>query len=276
MDLLFSLNSNQLLQVAFAPEPSTYDIAFETKVNHIHVAWTNDQSRQDLTLDQMIELTSAQEHALFTGLALFFWFMPGGDQRFYDVLVPDSFDLLEISPRTAPCSSENHWLFFGGAFDPWHKGHRACLELCQKHSLIVVQERGPWKDGTPTAFREFYKLVDQTRDIALGLYPGFLARTIVEPTVVWINQVKGKKSFLVGADHLRDFSKWHEYKTLLDSLERLYVAPRAVHQSNLSDSEFFYQWRDELQKETSTPIEILDRHPFEELSSTAIRNLLKL
>jgi nicotinic acid mononucleotide adenylyltransferase len=276
VDILFSLNSRNKLQVAFDPKVTRENISFESLKDDKRIAWSEDRTRQDIVLDEVKDLNLEQEHALIIGLSLFFWFMPEGDQRFYDVLVEDSFSLLEVSHRTSTTDQTRPWLFFGGAFDPWHKGHRACLELCRDHSLVVVQERGPWKDGTPTAFREFFKLVDETRDIALALYPGFLARHQAEPTVEWIQKVKGKKSFLVGADHLRDFSKWHEYKKLLDSLETLYVAPRAVHQNNLVDNELFYQWRDELQKSTATPIVILDRHPFEELSSTAIRNLLKL
>lgn len=275
MDLLFSLNSKKMLQVAFSPLSESYELSFEATLNGFRFGWTHSLDRKDCVLDEIHDLTKRQEQALFTGLGLFFWFMPGGDQRFYEVLAEDSFPLLEVSKRTSPETVEKPWLFFGGAFDPWHKGHRACLELCREFSLIVVQERGPWKDGTPTAFKEFWGLIKETRDIALGLYPGFLARASVEPTVAWMSQVKGKKSFLVGADHLRDFNKWHDFKRLLDSIETLYVAPRAVHQSHHADNELFYQWKEELQKHTSTPILILDRHPFEELSSTAIRNLLK-
>lgn len=228
--------------------------------------WSEEATENSSTLEEVGELTLDQEESLLEGLALFFWFMPGGSLNFYRRLGEGSFELLDVTDK------EETFVFFGGAFDPWHKGHRACLELCGKKRIIVVPERGPWKDGRPTNLRDFLALIPETRDIAFGLYPGFLTRKTPSPTVEWMTQVKGRKAFLVGADHLRDFPKWHRFQELLACLEALYVAPRAVHDNHSGAMDhLFHQWRDELQALTKTPIHLLDNHPFEHLSSTLLR-----
>lgn len=274
MHLAFALDSHESLVFHLSsdrPADSRLSTPFSWGMAH----WCERANEHFLPLEAAAPSTHLEERALFQGLALFFWFMPGGDRRFYDQLKPGSLPLLEVSKRTETLPGKTEaWVFFGGAFDPWHLGHRACLELCQQERMIVVPERGPWKDGKLTSWRDFWGLVDKTRDLAVGLYPGFLGRESAVPTIEWITQVEGRKAFLVGADHLRDFPKWHESQRLLSELEVLYVAPRAVRQEAALD-ELFHQWRDELQRLTKTPIVMLGHHPFEHLSSTLIRDQQK-
>ena len=35
--------------------------------------------------------------------------------------------------------------FFGGSFNPWHRGHRECLNLCAEDEIMVVPDCNPWK-----------------------------------------------------------------------------------------------------------------------------------
>jgi nicotinic acid mononucleotide adenylyltransferase len=265
--IAFALNDENSLVWAANPGPSALcELTGRFKSTCVQW-WTSAEGELFSSLESAREQSPAIQEAILEALSVFFWFMPGGERAFYDRLTPDCLPILKAGP-----DKEGPWVFFGGAFDPWHRGHRACLELCRDKRLIVVPERGPWKDGKATSLHDFLNLIPHTMDLAFGLYPGFLTRTTPTPTVEWITQVKGPRAFLVGADHLRDMPKWHKFTELLNSLEALFVAPRAV-QGQLSENmdQFFHQWRDELQEYTKTPIHLLDHHPFEHLSSTLLR-----
>jgi|GEM_PF-4887900 len=183
-----------------------------------------------------------------------------------------SFHRMNLTPFQASdlrADVEQEWVFYGGSFNPWHEGHRACLDLMPKGpKLVVVPDRNPWKDNTNSlSWPEFWELTLRVHDSGHSLYPGFFLMNQANPTVDWLSQVEGKKSLLVGDDNLCQIKKWKDHEKLLSCLTCLYVAPRkltpelhSLVQESLDYVESF-----------GVGVHRLGHHEYEHLSSTEIR-----
>lgn len=162
---------------------------------------------------------------------------------------------------------EEEWIFFGGTFEPWHEGHMACLKLLSPKKIVIVPDRNPWKESSPST--DICQSIDDLAKIVLAdnhaIYPGFFAAEKSNPTIDWFSNVLGKKSLLIGADNLISFPKWKNYKDLLNLAHKIYVAPRLG-----SFGEDFKEIVKHCQ-ELGGDIVVLERHNYEHLSSTDLR-----
>ena len=165
---------------------------------------------------------------------------------------------------------QEEWVFYGGTFNPWHQGHSACLDLLPEKKIIILPDRNPWKKEESLIEENLCLFLDQLSQKIHperhALYPGFLAAAQVNPTIDWFSKVVGKKSLLIGADNLLSFSKWKNYQQLLAQVHCLYVAPRTIEQSEEQFAAALEHCR-----LFAREVRVLDRHDFEDLSSTKLR-----
>jgi len=167
------------------------------------------------------------------------------------------------------------WVFYGGTFNPWHKGHQACLNLLPEDlTCFILPDNSPHKE-----LRELNPVVTILELSTKArfsqnqyLVPSFILNKKTNPTVEWIEVIKKRFPFqelslLIGFDSLENLPSWTRVEDLLPLLKRLYVISR------LEDDT-----RREMAlkriKDISSELEIifLGRHEFEKLSSTELRS----
>lgn len=158
--------------------------------------------------------------------------------------------------------------FFGGTFNPFHEGHRACLDLCPEENILIVPDRNPFKEVSqedPTA--DFYSLARLLKDTRYSLYPGFLIKTEKNPTSTWLPFVKMReRNFLMGDDSYLDLLKWKSPDEIVKALTKLYVVPRKGQKHDyLKVEKELLKWNPDLE------VHYLDEHPYMNLSSTELR-----
>ncbi|MCB9093708.1 MAG: hypothetical protein H6621_01455 [Halobacteriovoraceae bacterium] len=168
--------------------------------------------------------------------------------------------------------------FYGGTFNPWHDGHRTCIELFHKwdennnFSLIVIPDKSPWKTKSiPNSPWEQYTQVQENIPGEL-VYPGFLAKDGPNPTVDWLeifHQQNSDKqlSFLMGFDNFSQIHRWKRFEDFIKLLDKLFVVDR-------QNKESIKNQQIKALKRISPSLEIifLGPNPYEKLSSTALRN----
>jgi nicotinate-nucleotide adenylyltransferase len=164
-------------------------------------------------------------------------------------------------------------IFFPGSFNPWHAGHRACLDLAPKESsIIVVPDFNPWKDRedvqTGCGWEKYMTLALGLKDTPYSVFPGFLGLEKSNPTVDWLPFTRiEKKVLLVGDDSFLSLEKWKETDKLISFLSKIYVVPRE------SDTKQIESTRKKLlEQRPNLEIVILPNHPHQDVSSTKIRN----
>ena len=164
-------------------------------------------------------------------------------------------------------------VFFGGSFNPWHDGHRACLDLCPEESVVVVPDNNPWKaeqvrEENPWEF--CLNLARQLEETPHSLYPGFLGRSEPNPTVDWLLKVDApERGLLLGDDNFISFDRWKDYQALAAGLAVIYVAPRK------GDREKLDRMKEHL-LEINPRLEVvfLPHHAYEDCNSTSQRSEL--
>lgn len=183
-------------------------------------------------------------------------------------------ELKKICPDILFHNESEEWVFFGGSFNPWHKGHQACLNLLpEDKTCFILPDRNPLKDLNP--LEPVSTILGLVSKIKFGknhyIAPTFLLDFEKNPTINWIEKLRKdfpskKLSLLIGFDSLQGILNWTRAADLLPLLDTLYVASR------LED--------DEERAKASLPvknlaanlkIEFLGRHEFEGLSSTELR-----
>lgn len=159
--------------------------------------------------------------------------------------------------------------FYGGAFNPWHRGHTNCLELCPEDHIVVVPDKNPLKpprkDNCPW---KFYKnICNNLKNTSHSIYPGLLGSNSPSSTFEWISHVDVEDiGFVIGDDNFFIFDKWTEYRRLTKTLSRLYVVPR------LEDQQKIDKMMDHLLEINSRlEITLLPSHDAQDISSSAIR-----
>lgn len=162
--------------------------------------------------------------------------------------------------------------FFGGSFYPWHKGHSECLNLCPDDSIIVVPDSNPWKDQSSQIDQKYWERFKEIccilKDTPYGIFPGFWGMPKGNPTVKWFPSFSlNKKNLLLGADTFLGLLKWTDVESLLQVVDRVYVVPRLIEKAVLLE-----QKEKILSLYPSIKIDLLSSHPYEHISSTAIRD----
>ncbi len=163
-------------------------------------------------------------------------------------------------------------IFFPGSFNPWHEGHRACLDLApKKSSIIVVPDFNPWKDRedvqTSCGWEKYMTLALTVKDTPYSVFPGFLGLEKSNPTVDWLPFTRvEKKTLLVGEDSFLSLEKWKDTERLISFLTKLYVVPREGDEALVEATRTKL-----LEQRPNLEIEILPNHPHQDVSSTKIR-----
>jgi nicotinic acid mononucleotide adenylyltransferase len=190
-------------------------------------------------------------------------------------LSPEHDSLKNICPDLLFTQQETEWIFYGGSFNPFHRGHQACLDLLPENKLcLVVPDKNPQKEledsgpvvtilqiSTNARFKKNQFLV-----------PTFLLKDEKNPTVEWVqefkkNNPKKKISLLMGFDSLANIKTWIRYQDLLSTLNGIYVVSR------LEEENSRLEILEEMKRDyPDLVITHLGRHDFEDLSSTKLRN----
>ena len=112
----------------------------------------------------------------------------------------------------------------GGSFDPAHKGHLAISKEAAKRFKLkqviwAITRKNPLKKKSNTILQQRIKgckkIIKKTNHIKIKFYENIIKSN---KTISLINHLsKNKKDeiyFLMGADNLINFHKWHKWKTI--------------------------------------------------------------
>ena len=112
----------------------------------------------------------------------------------------------------------------GGSFDPAHKGHLAISKEAAKRFKLkqviwAITRKNPLKKKSNTSLQQRIKgckkIIKKTNFIKIKFYEDIIKSN---KTISLINHLsKNKKDeiyFLMGADNLINFHKWHKWKTI--------------------------------------------------------------
>lgn len=182
--------------------------------------------------------------------------------------------LKALCPEIVFNDETEEWVFFGGSFNPWHKGHQACLNLLDPQKYcFVIPDQNPFKEVReldPVA-----NILELSSKIRFGdrqfLVPTFLLDNKKNPTVDWVSFLKEKYpekkiSLLMGFDGLSQIPTWTRARELLVMLDTLYVASRLE-----DDKTREMAVNNVIPFAPNLRVEFLGRHDFENLSSTELR-----
>ena len=159
--------------------------------------------------------------------------------------------------------------FFGGSFNPFHKGHFACLKLCPEKNILIVPDRNPFKPviSKENVFDQFMELAEELKETPYSLYPGFLALSTGNPTSSWLPEVKIKEvNLLMGDDSYLSLLSWFEVEKLVSALSKLYVVPR-----QFTKNEYLAIEKKLLTINPKLMVHYLDEHPYMNISSSELR-----
>ena len=112
----------------------------------------------------------------------------------------------------------------GGSFDPAHKGHLAISKEAKKKFNLkkiiwAITKKNPFKKKSDTnlitRIKYCKKIIGKNNSIKVKFYEDIIKSN---KTISLINYVTKNKSnkffFLMGADNLVSFHKWHKWKTI--------------------------------------------------------------
>ncbi|MCB9062237.1 MAG: NUDIX domain-containing protein [Halobacteriovoraceae bacterium] len=177
-------------------------------------------------------------------------------EKFSRNLLPSCFYPFSLDPM-------KEVVFFGGSFNPWHEGHaEAIRQINEKHKIpvVIVPDFNPWKKRNQlSSFLILKEIISKNSDKNIFIFPGFIGIENENPTIDWISKLDLTKiSLLIGEDNLERFHLWKNYKLVLNKIEKLYVLPRA-HCKKQSNELILRK------------VKFLDKHLYEEISSSKIR-----
>ena len=190
--------------------------------------------------------------------------------KFWDTMPDHHVRLFPVLGFGEPVVHTDEVIFFGGSFNPWHQGHDACLELCgQPEKVVIVPDTNPFKQGPGNrCFWQTYRaILEHVKPLKCQVYPGFCGLERPNPTVTWVPFTRyDRRAFLMGDDALRDLPTWNEAELLVHTLDEIFVVERLGKGVARSTREWIKRHQPEL------IITSLGEHPYQHLSSTALRN----
>jgi nicotinate-nucleotide adenylyltransferase len=158
--------------------------------------------------------------------------------------------------------------FFGGSFQPFHQGHRACLDLCSEKNIVLILDRNPQKEARDfLPYDEYLKITCELKNTSYFIYPSFWGSRQQNPTCSWLPIVKiAEKNLLMGDDTFMNFLSWQSPEKVIKALTKLYVVPRiySLEECGLQEMKL-------LKINPKLKVIFLEDHPFKELSSTKLR-----
>ena len=121
-------------------------------------------------------------------------------------------------------NSKNKIGILGGSFDPAHNGHlaiskEAIKRLKLKKIIWAITEKNPLKKKSKTSIsdriKECKKIIKSNNLIKIKFYEKIISSN---KTINLINYIKRNNNceifFLMGADSLINFHKWHKWKMI--------------------------------------------------------------
>ncbi len=141
----------------------------------------------------------------------------------------------------------------GGSFDPAHKGHLAISKEAVKRFKLkqiiwAITKKNPFKKQSvvtvATRIRYCKKIIKNTNFIKVKFYENIIKSN---KTINLINHLtKNKKReiyFLMGADNLINFHKWHKWKIISEKC-KIIVFDRHGYKKKSLDSTTFKRLND--------------------------------
>lgn len=163
---------------------------------------------------------------------------------------------------------ENSVTLYGGTFNPLHEGHLECIRQCPEKNIVVILDRNPQKNNREISLKnEIVDIVNKLKNYSVSIYPEFWISNTKNPTASWIsNIIIPEVNLLMGDDSFMSFFTWEEPEIVLKKLTKIYVVPR-----NFSSNDFTEQIQKMKLVNRNLEINILDSHPFQDISSSKIR-----
>lgn len=202
----------------------------------------------------------AESHGSFIceALACFWAFMPSGK--------PGLASITPFSSQPDP----HHVIFFGGSFNPWHRAHLVCIELCpQPENVVVVPDFNPRKAvrNQSCPWQVFRQLSLEIASTGAHVYPGFCGLEYPNPTVSWLPFTQlPQRQMLMGDDSFVTLPGWIRAETLVQALDHLWVVPRQSLPDAIAKSKAWLT-----RTAPHCQIHFLEDHPYRDLSSTKLR-----
>lgn len=162
-------------------------------------------------------------------------------------------------------------IFFGGSFNPWHAGHKACLDLLGDKKCIILPDRNPFKEiHNRPPLESYLELISHINLDHHYVNPEFILKNEKNPTYNWMKRTHErsphtKLGLLMGMDSLETIERWHRADELLQLLSKIYVVSRLENELLREDL------KERLARYTHLQLHYLGHHPFESLSSTQLR-----
>jgi nicotinic acid mononucleotide adenylyltransferase len=153
---------------------------------------------------------------------------------------------------------------YGGSFNPFHQGHKACLDLCPSKNILLVPTLNPYKESRPKNLAKLFL------DLSLNYltYPGELTINRSPYVVDWLPEWSGRYlvNFLMGDDTFVSLSTWLKYKDVLGMFKKIYVVERNQSKELIVEKIDYYQ-----SINPSLEVEILYGNNYSHLSSSQLR-----
>ena len=126
----------------------------------------------------------------------------------------------------------------GGSFDPAHKGHLAISKEARKKfdlkSIIwAITNQNPFKKKTSKSLKERInfckKLIKNTKFIKIKYFEDLINSNKTTDLIDYLYRAqKYELFFLIGADNLIKFHKWHKWKIFLKNQNLLFLIVMAL------------------------------------------------
>ena len=167
-------------------------------------------------------------------------------------------------------------IFYGGSFNPWHDGHKGCVNMSpQDIPLIVMPDHNPQKEivipsSLDDALLKLNKEIEFRKHNAF-IFDGFIQQDKVNPTHAWVEEFKSDFvdihcSLLMGQDSFLTIHNWIDSHELLNNLKSLYIVSRLDDEIDKQEQKLNL-----LKIAPKLQIKFLGHHNHEALSSTILR-----
>lgn len=207
-----------------------------------------------------IEKFEGTDGALLTESLAFFWDLFTDEKKKFPV---------ENGFRNPHLTESDELIIFGGSFNPWHKGHEACLKLCPKKSqIIIVPDFNPFKEEKeiPCYFQYYKSISEIAKSYGATSFPLFCGIPYKNPTSSWAPRLKYPFSLLMGDDSFVSLPRWNQPEKFLNLTKNIYLVSRTEEKERIDRAK---SWLHE--NFPYVNLVLLGNHPYQDLSSTQIR-----